>query len=51
MSDDLKLAEQTVDTAIALVDRLMAENKQLRAENERLRQALRVLPFKGGFKE
>jgi len=29
-------AEQTVDTAISLVDRLQAENKQLRAENERL---------------
>ena len=36
MSDALDALQKTVAEACALIDRLMAQNKQLRAENERL---------------
>lgn len=39
MSDDLKLAEHTVEVACALIDRLQEENKALRGEVERYREA------------
>lgn len=42
---------KTAHRALQEIDRLQAENKQLRADVERLRQALRVLPFKEGFKD